>query len=528
MERNRSTRSRIREEINDDELFADLEIKKKSAKVEVKAVTSPSTMIKKNPESKKSKSIIKSSSKKRGKSTSSINIIKNKKSGPAQKNISASSKLKEAFSNLKISDSMSVDNHLSKSKKNAKINSSEQIYRDTKINLKVKKSVKNNSIKKSESNFEKNSENLTVTEDKTNISPLIDSYSSNTLGPKCIRLGLCCLNNYLRAKKETVFCSRTLVLSTYKSKGKIEAIARATQNVKDIVPLLKWNHNHHIHVLRLSSDLFPHYTNVYHLEKDDLYTLDFAKEHLEEAGKLARELGHRITMHPGQFNVVGTPNEEIFEKTILDLKMHADILDMMRMDQNSVMVVHGGGTYGDKQKTIDRWIKNFYRLPECVQKRLVLENCEKNFNIIDCLKVNEVIGIPVVLDNHHFNCYMKMHPEEKFEDIRVYIKQVLDTWIKKGIRPKFHISNQAPERPTGTHSDYIQEFPDYYLEIPDKYGVGVDVMVEAKAKEAAIMDLYQRYRGDLLKHVNEDDIDHKCFEFNKEKMQAIKCHKCHL
>ena len=51
----------------------------------------------------------------------------------------------------------------------------------------------------------------------------------------------------------------------------------------------------------------------------------------------------------------------------------------MNLDKNSVIVIHGGGVYGDKMVTIERWCKQFYDLPQNVQQRLVIENCEKNF-----------------------------------------------------------------------------------------------------------------------------------------------------
>jgi hypothetical protein len=223
MGRNRSTRRR--DEINDDELFADLKIKKKSAKV-TSAVSSSKK--KKILQAKKSKT--RSRSKKivernlRGKSTSSINNIKKEKSVHSVKNIPASSKSKEKLT--KITKSISVDNHLPKSNKNSTNKSDEKNYTDTKINFKTKKSVKNN-LKQinTKSDIDKPTNNLS---ESLIIDPkpsLLNSLSSNTdsasnlLGPICIRLGLCCINNYLRAKKETIFCSRSLILSTYKSKG---------------------------------------------------------------------------------------------------------------------------------------------------------------------------------------------------------------------------------------------------------------------------------------------------------------------
>ena len=86
----------------------------------------------------------------------------------------------------------------------------------------------------------------------------------------------------------------------------------------------------------------------------------------------------------------------------------------MGLDNNSVIVVHGGGLYKNKQKTIDRWCENFYKLPLNVQKRLVLENCERCFSITDCLKISNRINIPVVFDTHHFTCYKKFILKRSF------------------------------------------------------------------------------------------------------------------
>ena len=52
---------------------------------------------------------------------------------------------------------------------------------------------------------------------------------------------------------------------------------------------------------------------------------------------------------------------------------------------------------------------------------------------------------------------------------------------KRGIKPKFHVSEQGCGR-IGHHSDYIEEIPKYLLEIPEKYGVEIDIMIEAKKK----------------------------------------------
>ena len=164
----------------------------------------------------------------------------------------------------------------------------------------------------------------------------------------------------------------------------------------------------------------------------------------------------------------------------------------MGLGVNSVMVVHGGGVYGDKEATKKRWAEQYNKLPQNVKNRLVLENCERCFSIIDCLDVSKVCGVPVVFDTHHFECYKILHPDERFEDAGMYIQDILDTWQRRGVKPKFHVSEQGSGR-CGHHSDYIEKIPSYLLEIPDKYGVEIDIMIEAKKKEQAIFKLYSKY-----------------------------------
>ena len=214
---------------------------------------------------------------------------------------------------------------------------------------------------------------------------------------------------------------------------------------------------------------------------------------LQKIGAYAREKGHQdLTFHPGQFNNLGSNRESVIQQTLLDLEYHADVLDLMGMGSDSVMVIHGGGMYGDKPGTMKRWIANYNKLPDKIKRRLVLENCEKCYSIRDCLKMSFKCGVPVVLDTHHFECYKKLHPDESFKEPSEYITFILDTWADKGIKPKFHVSEQGSGK-IGHHSDYIDILPEYLLNIPQKYGVHIDIMIEAKMKELSIQKLYEKY-----------------------------------
>ena len=60
---------------------------------------------------------------------------------------------------------------------------------------------------------------------------------------------------------------------------------------------------------------------------------------LEKIGKLARYFGHRLTFHPGQYNVVGAINPKAFQQTINDLSYHATVLDLMGKTHQFVQIL---------------------------------------------------------------------------------------------------------------------------------------------------------------------------------------------
>lgn len=125
--------------------------------------------------------------------------------------------------------------------------------------------------------------------------------------------------------------------------------------------------------------------------------------------------------------------------------------------------------------------------------RLVLENCERAFNVLDCLQISERINIPVVFDTHHHACYRHHNPHINLKGGRHYMSKVVDTWKQRGIRMKCHVSSQADDKRIGAHSDLITSIPNYILNIPHNHGIGIDIMVDAKAKESAIHDLWTKY-----------------------------------
>jgi UV damage endonuclease UvdE len=300
--------------------------------------------------------------------------------------------------------------------------------------------------------------------------------------PSNFRLGYACICTELR--KLGIFSSRTLRLATLESKGIPFSQELATNNLKDLKTMLEWNKEKGIHFMRLSSEIFPFATH----EKFG-YSLSFADHLLKDIGNYAKENNIRLTMHPAQFNVLSSPSEKVIQNTIKDLNHHCDILDRMGLDQNSVLIIHGGGVYGNKKESINRLKNNFKLLPENTQKRLVLENCEMSYSVEELLPISEELQIPLVLDFHHDDLNNSSKP------ISYYFDRVFKVWDNRGIKPKVHVSNSIPDLPKDAsitlkrkHSDYIYFFHDELLKIK----FPIDVMLECKMKEQSIFQLLEK------------------------------------
>lgn len=273
--------------------------------------------------------------------------------------------------------------------------------------------------------------------------------------------------------------------------------------------MLRWNDRYGIKFMRLSSEMFPFAS---HLEYG--YKLaPFAAEALAEAGKVAAELGHRLTTHPGQFTQLGSPRKQVIDNALRDLDFHAEMLDLLKLppqqDRDAVMILHLGGVFGDKPATLDRFRENYTKLPDNVKKRLVLENDDVCYSVHELLPLCEELNIPFVLDFHHHNIIFD--PEqirEGTKDIMDLFPRILATWKRKGITPKMHYSEPTPPAITGRqrrkHSPRVATLPPCP---PD-----MDLMIEAKDKEQAVFELMRTFKlpgfdsfNDIIPHVRKDD-----------------------
>ncbi|CAO3688925.1 unnamed protein product [Umbelopsis vinacea] len=215
------------------------------------------------------------------------------------------------------------------------------------------------------------------------------------------------------------------------------------------------------------------------------YAIDFASNELAEVGALRDKYDHRLTMHPGQYNQLASPNEDVVRRTIADLQHHARMLDLMKLPPDSIMIIHMGGTYGDKESALQRFRENYKKLPKQIKARLVLENDELCYSVADLLPICQELSIPLVLDwgNREHRRFITCHQ-------RNMDKKWLATEDSNFVlKPQQHYSESRKGAVTPmerrAHSDRVKTLPPCD---PD-----TDLMIEAKDKEQAVFYLYKLY-----------------------------------
>jgi UV DNA damage endonuclease len=306
-------------------------------------------------------------------------------------------------------------------------------------------------------------------------------------------LGYACINMGMseQPKKRRVTTNRSMIKRTFQQKGLPYASELALQNCKDLIKILKWNHQNDIHFFRMSSEIFP-WASEYQLS--DLPDYKEICKALEEAGSFARSVGQRLTCHPGPFNKLTSPKEHVIKNTIRDLEIHGELMDLLGMPRTpwAKLNIHVGATYGDKPFAISNFCRNFEKLPESVKTRLTVENDDRESLYSTAELVDEIhsrIGIPVVHDfHHHLFTNRGMSQEEA-------LGLACKTW--GDVTPVVHYSESRaqehndPKIKPQAHSDMIFNYI-------DTFGYDVHIMIEAKHKELALLEYRNMYQQKML------------------------------
>ena len=296
-----------------------------------------------------------------------------------------------------------------------------------------------------------------------------------------MKLGYACINSTLQTTGG-ITTNRGMRQKTFNEKGLDYVSELALQNCRDLVNIVKWNEEMGIKLFRMSSDIFPWMTFY---EFEQLPDYNQIINTLKGVGQLADKYGQRLTFHPSHFNALGSPNPIVVEKAVKELNKHGEIMDIMGLSNTvyNKINIHVGGAYGDKEATLKRWIKSYYLLDDSTQKRLTIENDDKaNMYSVGELYwgIHKVVGIPIVFDYyHHKFCTGGLSEQEA-------LLVAAKTW-PKGITPCCHYS-ESRRKEHLDESIRAQAHSDRITGIIESYGLDIDVVVEAKHKELAVLN----------------------------------------
>ena len=226
---------------------------------------------------------------------------------------------------------------------------------------------------------------------------------------------------------------------------------------------------------------------------------------LAAIGKTALTTGIRLSVHPGQYVVLNTPEEELANRARQEVVHQAQMLQAMGLGLDGVVVLHVGGVYDDHHSALERFVRQVDTLVPKVRCRLALEHDDHLFSVADCLWIYNRTGIPLVFDYLHFRCH---NPERL--TLAEALRLCLDTW-GRGVRPKVHFSSprtammvveqhdamsgrvrRRTRAPRLTqHADYVDTFAfaDFLHTASNLNLREFDVMLEARAGDLALLRL---------------------------------------
>jgi UV DNA damage endonuclease len=284
-----------------------------------------------------------------------------------------------------------------------------------------------------------------------------------------LRIGYPCINRGIGCTS-----SRTFRLASYSERRLVETVER---NLDCLEAVLRWNAEHGIRFFRITSDLVPfasHPVCTYHWARH-------FRDRFHKLGRLVRRHRTRISMHADQFVLLNAIDEKIVESSIRELGYHARVLDLMGLPSSAKVQIHVGGVYGDKQASIQRFTERYIRLPTAVRRRLVVENDDRSYTVADCLEVNRLNGVPVLIDVFHHRV------NSSGETMRVALRECAATW-RKGEGPLMvDYSSQEPGQRRGKHAEHIDRH-DFRQFLGQARGIDCDVMLEIKDKERSALE----------------------------------------
>lgn len=261
-----------------------------------------------------------------------------------------------------------------------------------------------------------------------------------------------------------------------------------------------------LHMIRLGSDVLPVYTEPtwrYYWQKSDVRA--YCARELGIVGAIARDKDVKLSMHPGQFTVLASDNDEIVQRSIEEFEYHVDIARWMgygKQFQDFKINVHIAGRKGPEG------IKAVLpKLTPEARNTITIENDETKWGLDASLQLENDLALVLDIHHHWVNSGEYIQPtDDRYQ-------RVIDSW--RGVRPTIHYSysrnehlppdfqhncfpdmqmlleNGYKKQKLRAHSDFYpnSHVNDWALSFLET----ADIMCESKCKNLASIELYEYY-----------------------------------
>ena len=261
-----------------------------------------------------------------------------------------------------------------------------------------------------------------------------------------------------------------------------------------------------LHMVRLGSDILPVYTEStwsYYWQKAEVRA--YCERELGIVGAFARDKDIKLSMHPGQFTVLASDNDEIVQRSIEEFEYHVDIARWMgygNQFQDFKINVHIAGRKGPEGiKAV------LSKLTPEARNTITIENDETKWGLDASLQLENDLALVLDIHHHWVNSGEYIQPtDDRYQ-------RVVDSW--RGVRPTIHYSysrnehlppdfqhncfpnmqilleNGYKKQKLRAHSDFYpnSSVNNWALSFLDS----ADIMCESKCKNLASIELYEYY-----------------------------------
>lgn len=292
-----------------------------------------------------------------------------------------------------------------------------------------------------------------------------------------MKIGYPCINLSIDCKGD-----RTFRLKSYSEQRLVETV---DNNLNCLMEMLRFNVAYNIGFFRITSDLVPFASHpVCQFDWQHYF-----QDKFQDAGDYIRTHDIRISMHPDQFTLINSPDEGIFERSLQELIYHTQVLDLVELNTNAKIQLHVGGVYDDKTTSIRRFVDRFNKLPDLVKRRLVIENDDRSYTLKDCLLINSIIGIPILLDSFHHDV------NSSGESLEEAVSLASSTWAQEDGILMVDYSYQQGNGRRGAHSETVNiDHFRQFLNTTKSYDF--DIMLEIKDKERSTLKAVEAAKDD--------------------------------